>query len=206
LQSERPALILHNLDNLTYAGNLDNLEDLPNPENYHFYHGDICNESLVERIFSENHIDSVVHFAAESHVDRSIQDPLKFMCTNVIDTTLLLNIAIKHWMKNIETDNQKYHFHHISTDEVYGSLAPVEPPFTEKTPYSPNSPYAASKVASDLLVRSYFQTYHLPVSITNCSNNYGSFQYPDKLIPLFIQNAIQGKPLPVYGNGKQIRG
>ena len=205
LQRERPSLVFHNLDNLTYAGNLGNLKDLPNLENYHFYHGDICDENLVDKIFRENFIDTVVHFAAESHVDRSIQDPLKFMRTNVIGTTILLNTALKHWMNNKEIENKNFRFHHISTDEVYGSLTPEEPPFNEKTPYSPNSPYAASKAASDLLVRSYFQTYRLPVTITNCSNNYGPYQYPEKLIPLFIQNAIQGSPLPVYGDGKQIR-
>lgn len=205
LQKERPNLILHNLDNLTYAGNLDNLKDLPNPKGYLFFHGDICDEKLVENIFTENHIDTVVHFAAESHVDRSIQDPLRFIQTNVIGTTTLLNAALKHWANYEEKEVKHHHFHHISTDEVYGSLMPEDPPFTENNGYSPNSPYAASKAASDLLVRSYFQTYHLPITITNCSNNYGPYQYPEKLIPLFIQNAIQGKPLPVYGDGKQIR-
>ncbi len=205
LQIERPALILHNLDNLTYAGNLDNLNVLPNPGSYFFYHGDICNEELIDKIFKEHTIDTVVHFAAESHVDRSIQDPIKFMRTNIIGTSILLNTALKHWENRKEIEKSKNRFHHISTDEVYGSLAPTEPAFTEKNPYSPNSPYAASKAASDLLVRSYFQTYRLPVTITNCSNNYGPYQYPEKLIPLFIQNAIQGKPLPVYGDGKQIR-
>jgi dTDP-glucose 4,6-dehydratase len=205
LQRERPDLIFHNLDNLTYAGNLANLKNLPNLVNYHFYHGDICDEILVDNIFGENFIDTVIHFAAESHVDRSIQDPLKFMRTNVIGTTILLNTALKHWMNNKETDHKMFRFHHISTDEVYGSLTPENLPFTEKTAYAPNSPYAASKAASDLLVRSYFQTYNLPVTITNCSNNYGPYQYPEKLIPLFIQNAIQGYPLPVYGDGKQIR-
>jgi len=205
LQKERSDLILYNLDNLTYAGNLDNLKDLPNPNSYHLFPGDICHEDLVDKIFFENQIDTVVHFAAESHVDRSIQNPLKFMRTNVIGTTILLNTALKHWMNNKDTENKIYRFHHISTDEVYGSLTPEDHPFTEKTPYSPNSPYAASKAASDLLVRSYFQTYHLPITITNCSNNYGPYQFPEKLIPLFIQNAIQGKSLPVYGDGKQIR-
>jgi dTDP-glucose 4,6-dehydratase len=203
LQIERPALILHNLDNLTYAGNLDNLIDLPNPGGYSFYHGDICDEGLVDKLFREHAIDTVVHFAAESHVDRSIHDPIKFMRTNIIGTSILLNTALKYWGKN--KVNFPYRFHHISTDEVYGSLTPTEQAFSEKTLYSPNSPYAASKAASDLLVRSYFQTYNLPVTITNCSNNYGPYQYPEKLIPLFIQNAIQGKSLPVYGDGKQIR-
>jgi dTDP-glucose 4,6-dehydratase len=205
LQNERPNLNLYNLDNLTYAGNLDNLKDLPNLKNYHFLRGDICDEQLVNSIFYANHIDTVVHFAAESHVDRSIKDPLRFMQTNVIGTTVLLNIALKHWMSNNDPRIKKYRFHHISTDEVYGSLTSEEPPFTEKTPFSPNSPYASSKAASDLLVRSYFQTYHMPVTITNCSNNYGPYQYPEKLIPLFIQNALLGNPLPVYGDGKQIR-
>ena len=205
LQKERPNLILYNLDNLTYAGNLDNLKDLPNPTAYHFFQGDICDEKLVENIFYENHIDTVVHFAAESHVDRSIKSPLRFIQTNVLGTTILLNAALKHWTNNKDKKNKNCHFHHISTDEVYGSLMPTDPPFSEKNPYSPNSPYAASKAASDLLVRSYFQTYQIPITITNCSNNYGPYQYPEKLIPLFIQNAIQGNPLPVYGDGKQIR-
>jgi dTDP-glucose 4,6-dehydratase len=205
LQKERPSLNLFNLDNLTYAGNLDNLKDLPNIKGYHFFHGDICDEQFVNNIFYENHIDTVVHFAAESHVDRSIIDPLRFIQTNVIGTTVLLNIALKHWMSIKNPGIKNYRFHHISTDEVYGSLTPEDPPFTEKTPFSPNSPYASSKAASDLLVRSYFQTYHLPITVTNCSNNYGPYQYPEKLIPLFIQNAIRGNPLPIYGDGKQIR-
>jgi dTDP-glucose 4,6-dehydratase len=205
LQIERPALIIHNLDNLTYAGNLDNLNGLPNPGSYFFYQGDICDEELIDKIFRQHTIDTVVHFAAESHVDRSIQDPIKFMRTNIIGTSILLNTALKHWEQRKEIGESKNRFHHISTDEVYGSLALTEPAFTENNPYSPNSPYAASKAASDLLVRSYFQTYSLPVTITNCSNNYGPYQYPEKLIPLFIQNAVQGKPLPVYGDGKQIR-
>jgi dTDP-glucose 4,6-dehydratase len=205
LMRVRPDVFVFNLDALTYAGNLNNLVDLPNPDHYQFIHGDICDERLVEQIFAENSIDTVIHFAAESHVDRSIKDPIRFMNTNVMGTTILLNAALKKWLPAIKSGNHVHRFHHISTDEVFGSLNPDEAPFSELTPYSPNSPYAASKAASDLIVRSYFQTYHLPISITNCSNNYGPYQFPEKLIPLMIQNAIHGLPLPIYGDGRQIR-
>lgn len=203
LQKVRPEITIFNLDALTYAGNPDNLLHLPSPDKYHFIHGDICDIQLVDRIFAENLIDTVVHFAAESHVDRSIKNPMQFMQTNVMGTVTLLNTAVNHW-KNLQT-TAHHRFHHISTDEVFGSLAPDENAFSEETPYAPNSPYAASKASSDMIVRSYFHTYHLPVTITNCSNNYGPYQYPEKLIPLMIQNAINGKPLPIYGDGKQVR-
>lgn len=203
LQKVRPETIIYNMDALTYAGNPDNLLHLPYPEKYLFFQGDICDNRLVDRIFRENQIDTVVHFAAESHVDRSIKNPMQFMQTNVIGTVTLLNAAVNHW-KNSQA-GEHHRFHHISTDEVFGSLSPTENPFSEETPYAPNSPYAASKASSDMIVRSYFNTYHLPVTITNCSNNYGPFQYPEKLIPLMVQNAIHGKPLPIYGDGKQVR-
>lgn len=203
LQKKRPESIIFNLDALTYAGNPDNLNHLPYPEKHHFIQGDICDNHLVDQIFVENQIDTVVHFAAESHVDRSIKNPMQFMQTNVMGTVTLLNAAVNHWKDTQATDHHR--FHHISTDEVFGSLSADENAFSEDTPYAPNSPYAASKASSDLIVRSYFQTYHLPVTITNCSNNYGPYQYPEKLIPLMIENAVQGKPLPIYGDGKQVR-
>ena len=203
LQKVRPETIIFNLDALTYAGNPDNLLRLPYSEKYQFFQGDICNNKLVDQIFLENKIDTVVHFAAESDVDRSIKNPLQFMQTNVIGTVTLLNAAVNHWKNSPAGDNHR--FHHISTDEVFGSLAPDENAFSEDTPYAPNSPYAASKASSDMIVRAYFHTYHLPVTITNCSNNYGPYQYPEKLIPLMIQNALNGKPLPIYGDGKQVR-
>jgi len=205
LQKIRPELNIINLDALTYAGNPDNLLGLPHPDKYQFIHGNICDRQLIELIFREHSIDTVVHFAAESHVDRSIANPLQFMQTNVLGTVTLLNAAVKYWHNLDDLHRTQYRFHHISTDEVFGSLEPGEMPFTEETPYSPNSPYAASKAASDWIVRSYFHTYHLPITITNCSNNYGPYQFPEKLIPLIIQNAIHGKRLPVYGDGKQVR-
>jgi dTDP-glucose 4,6-dehydratase len=205
LQRVRPEINIFNLDALTYAGNLNNLKDLPHPNRYKFIQGDICDIQIVERVFHDDQIDTVIHFAAESHVDRSIKDPLHFMKTNIMGTVTLLNAAVQSWNCTNAPENLKHRFHHISTDEVFGSLHPHEQPFSETTPYSPNSPYAASKAASDLIVRSYFQTYNLPITITNCSNNYGPYQFPEKLIPLMIQNAIQGQSLPVYGDGKQIR-
>lgn len=205
LLSERNQVNVVNLDLLTYSGNLMNLEGLADSSRYSFIQGDICDEELVNSIFDKFQIDTVVHFAAETHVDRSIKNPLKFIQTNVNGTGTLLNAAINYSKKSGDSQLRQVHFHHISTDEVYGSLEKDEPPFSESTPYAPNSPYAASKAASDFLVRAYHKTYHLPVTITNCSNNYGPFQFPEKLIPMVILNAINGKPLPVYGDGCQIR-
>jgi dTDP-glucose 4,6-dehydratase len=193
------------LDALTYAGRLENLEDLPDPKRHAFVKGDITDRALVDELFHSHQIDHVVHFAAESHVDRSILGPDRFIQSNIIGTFTLLDAARKAWLIDKVVPVDMVHFHHVSTDEVFGSLAPDEPAFSEQTPYAPRSPYAASKASSDHLVRAYAATYGLPVSITNCSNNYGPYQFPEKLIPLFILNAIQGKPLPVYGDGKQIR-
>ncbi|RME90915.1 MAG: dTDP-glucose 4,6-dehydratase [Anaerolineae bacterium] len=196
-----PEVHIINLDALTYAGSLENLRDLPDPSRHTFVHGDICDADLVNRLMREHEIDTIVHFAAESHVDRSILGPAPFIKTNVIGTFTLLEAARQAWGQ--ERDGVR--FHHVSTDEVYGSLAPDDPPFQESTAYDPRSPYSASKAASDHLVRAYFHTYGLPVTITNCSNNYGPYQFPEKLIPLMILNALQGRPLPVYGDGKQVR-
>lgn len=195
---------IYNLDALTYAGRLENLSHLPDPSRHTFIHGDICDKALVERLFREYAIDTVVHFAAESHVDRSILEPDAFIQTNVFGTFTLLETARQAWLDRSPPASD-VRFHHISTDEVFGSLNPTDPPFREDTPYAPNSPYAASKAASDHLVRAYGHTYGLPYTLTNCSNNYGPYQFPEKLIPLMILNAIAGKPLPVYGDGKQVR-
>lgn len=194
-----------NLDALTYAGSLDNLQDLSNESNHMFIEGNINDQDLVISLLRDHRIDTIVHFAAESHVDRSIQAPSIFLETNATGTLSLLEAARSVWLdeKTVPTDHVR--FHHISTDEVYGSLGPDDPPFTEETPYAPNSPYAASKAASDHLVRAYAHTYGLPVTISNCSNNYGPYQYPEKLIPLTILNATEGKPLPIYGDGNQVR-
>lgn len=189
-----------NLDALTYAGNLENLAGIEDSEKYRFVHGDICDASLIEKIFQEERIDHVVHFAAESHVDRSITGPEAFIKTNVHGTFTLLEAARKSW-----DNDRECRFLHVSTDEVYGTLGETDPAFTEMTPYAPNSPYSASKAASDHLVRAYFHTYGLPVLTTNCSNNYGPYQFPEKLIPLVFINALEDKPLPIYGDGKQIR-
>jgi len=190
-----------NLDALTYAGNLENLAGVEKYENYRFVHADICDASLVNKLFEEENIDTVVHFAAESHVDRSITGPEAFIRTNVHGTFSLLEVARKYWVN----DTDRCRFLHVSTDEVYGSLEADDPAFTEATPFAPNSPYSASKASSDHLARAYFHTYGLPVVTTNCSNNYGPYQFPEKLIPLVFINALEGKPLPVYGDGKQIR-
>lgn len=200
-----PDVQVVNLDNLTYAGSLENLNDLANIERYTFVRGDICNRSLVDRSLRQHKIDTIVHFAAESHVDRSILGPEQFIQTNVIGTFTLLEAAKSYWLDGANFDGSDARFHHVSTDEVYGSLESDDPPFTESTAYSPNSPYAASKASSDHLVRSYGHTYGLPFSISNCSNNYGPYQFPEKLIPLMILNALDGKPLPIYGDGQQIR-
>lgn len=200
-----PQVNIINLDALTYAGSMENLKDLPNPERHRFIHGDIGDRSLVEELLQNHHVDTIIHFAAETHVDRSIFGPGKFIETNVNGTYSLLEAARKYWIEEGSIPLGKVRFHHISTDEVFGSLEPEEPAFSEVTPYAPNSPYAASKAASDHLVRSYGHTYGLPFSITNCSNNFGPYQFPEKLIPLLITNCLQGLPLPIYGDGNQIR-
>ena len=195
---------LVNLDALTYAGNPANLDDLAPDlaKRYHFVHGDVTDVALLERLFSKYHFSDVVHFAAESHVDRSIVGPEIFVKTNVYGTFCLLETCRKHWEANSRPTD--FRFLHVSTDEVYGSLG-AEGYFTEETPYDPSSPYSASKASSDHFVKSYFRTYGLPVLITNCSNNYGPYQFPEKLIPLMILNIIEEKPLPVYGDGKNVR-
>ncbi len=196
---------LVNLDKLTYAGNPSNLADLAGDPRYVFVHGDIGDPILVARVLAEHAIDAVVNFAAESHVDRSIDSPEPFIQTNVVGTLRLLNCARQHWTGLPEPRKSGFRFLHVSTDEVYGTLAPGDPAFTEETPFAPNSPYAASKASSDHLVRAYHHTFGLPVLTTNCSNNYGPFHFPEKLIPLVILNALEEKPLPVYGDGRQIR-
>ena len=189
------------LDALTYAGNLANLKPLAEDPAMQFVHGDICDEQLVGELFRRHGFDTVVHFAAESHVDRSIVSSKAFIRTNVQGTHTLLDAALQAWKSSIESRR----FHHISTDEVYGSLEPHDNPFVEITRYDPKSPYAASKAASDFLVRSYAHTYGLPVTITNCSNNYGPYQFPEKLVPLVVLNALMGKSLPIYGDGLNVR-
>lgn len=195
-----PNYSIYNLDALTYAGNLENLKDIEDFSNYHFIKGDITDANFIASIFKKNKIDSVIHLAAESHVDRSITDPLAFVKTNVIGTVNLLNVAKEFWKNNLTNKL----FYHISTDEVYGSLGETGL-FTETTAYDPNSPYSASKASSDHFVRAYGETYDLPYIITNCSNNYGPNHFPEKLIPLFINNIIQKKALPVYGDGNYTR-
>lgn len=194
-----------NLDKLTYAGNLHNLSSLAGDDRHLFVQGDINDRALVTRLLDEHRPTAIVHFAAESHVDRSIHGPEDFVLTNVNGTFQLLEAARMYWGK-LSPDNQRqFRFLHVSTDEVFGSLGPEDPPFSETTAYAPNSPYSASKAASDHLVRAYYHTYGLPTITTNCSNNYGAFQFPEKLIPLIILNALNGKPLPIYGDGKNIR-
>ena len=202
---KNPKVFIVNLDLLTYAGSLENLKNLPSQENHHFIEGDILDEELVQKILREHEIDAIVHFAAESHVDRSILGPSAFVQTNIMGTFSLLEAARKVWLKEKKLGEGKVRFHHISTDEVYGTLAPDDPAFEENTPYAPNSTYAASKASSDHLVRSYAHTYGLPTTLTNCTNNYGPYQFPEKLIPLVILNALAGKDLPIYGDGQQIR-
>ena len=195
-----PNYEIYNLDALTYAGNLENIKDIENAPNYRFLKGDIVDETFINELFAKIQFDGVVHLAAESHVDRSIEDPLSFVKTNVIGTMNLLNAAKNQWKNN----NDGKRFYHISTDEVYGSLG-AEGLFTETTAYDPNSPYSASKASSDHFVRAYGETYGLPYVLTNCSNNYGPFHFPEKLIPLFINNIINNKSLPVYGDGNYTR-
>ena len=192
------------LDALTYAGNIATLEPMLSDGAITFVRGDIADRALVERLLHEHDIDTVVHFAAESHVDRSIVDPDAFVRTNVLGTQSLLSACRTAWMAE-GTWRKGTRFHHVSTDEVYGSLAPDEPAFSETTPYAPNSPYAASKAGADHLVRAFVHTYGMPATISNCSNNYGPYHFPEKLIPLTIVNALHGKPLPVYGDGLQVR-
>ncbi|MCD4680055.1 MAG: dTDP-glucose 4,6-dehydratase [Bacteroidales bacterium] len=189
-----------NLDKLTYAGNLNNLKDIENEKNYEFVKGDIVDESFIQSLFKKYQFDGVIHLAAESHVDRSITNPTEFIYTNIVGTVNLLNAARGLWNEDM-IDKR---FYHISTDEVYGSLGD-EGMFVETTPYDPRSPYSASKASSDHIVRAYFHTFKLPVVISNCSNNYGSYQFPEKLLPLFIHNIKNNKPLPVYGKGENIR-
>ncbi|MCA2814416.1 MAG: dTDP-glucose 4,6-dehydratase [Microcystis sp. M090S1] len=191
------------LDALTYAGNLNNLATLKDRKNFRFLQGDICDRALVDELFAGENIDTVAHFAAESHVDRSILGPGAFVQTNVVGTFTLLESFRQHWLSNHQPDN--YRFLHVSTDEVYGSLGVDDPAFTETTPYAPNSPYSASKAGSDHLARAYFHTYRMPTIITNCSNNYGSYHFPEKLIPLMCINILLGNPLPVYGDGQNVR-
>ncbi len=202
-----PEVRIVNLDLLTYAANLENLHDLPDPQRHFFVHGDICDRPLVEQLLHEHQIDTIVHFAAETHVDRSILGPEQFIRTNVFGTFTLLEAARNAWLTSgsIPSPATSVRFHHISTDEVYGALGADDPPFNERTPYNPRSPYAASKAAADHLVRAYGHTYGLPYTISNASNNYGPYQFPEKLIPLIILNALEGKPLPIYGDGQQIR-
>ena len=192
------------LDALTYAGNLASLEPVAAQEQYRFVKGDIIDRDAVEALLREEQIDTIVHFAAESHVDRSIVGPGAFIDTNVVGTHNLLQAARAVWLDSDDAP-ASHRFHHVSTDEVYGSLGPSDPGFSETTPYAPNSPYSASKAASDHLVRAYHHTYGLQVTTSNCSNNYGPYQFPEKLIPLMIVNALEGKPLPIYGDGSNIR-
>lgn len=194
-----------NVDKLTYAGNLESLLSVAKHERYQFSQTDICDRVALEQLFSHFSPDAVMHLAAESHVDRSISGPSAFIETNIIGTYQLLEAARHYWSKLDSSAQKKFRFHHISTDEVYGDLDGTTDLFTEETPYSPSSPYSASKASSDHLVRAWHRTYGLPVIVTNCSNNYGPYHFPEKLIPLMILNALQGKPLPVYGNGQQIR-
>jgi dTDP-glucose 4,6-dehydratase len=200
LVNKYPNYKIVNLDKLTYAGNLANLLDIEGCSNYEFVKGDIVDANFMDELFSNYDFDSVIHLAAESHVDRSIENPLEFIMTNIVGTTNLLNAAKKHW----KNDSENKLFYHVSTDEVYGSLG-EEGMFLETTPYDPRSPYSASKASSDHIVRAYHHTYGLPIVISNCSNNYGSHQFPEKLIPLFINNIKNNKALPVYGEGLNIR-
>ena len=195
-----PNYQIFNLDKLTYAGNLENLQDVETKSNYHFIKGDITNDKLINQLFETHSFDGVIHLAAESHVDRSIKTPLVFVKTNVLGTVNLLNAALNCWKDDFEGKM----FYHVSTDEVYGALGSTGA-FTEKTPYQPHSPYSASKASSDHFVRAYHDTYGLPIVISNCSNNYGPNQFPEKLIPLFIHNIINNKPLPIYGRGYNVR-
>jgi dTDP-glucose 4,6-dehydratase len=200
--SDEPVL---NLDALTYAGNMENFAALEGDARHVFVHGDICDRALLDRLLAEHRPRALLHFAAESHVDRSIHGPAAFVRTNVEGSFTLLEAARAYWSSLPQPEREVFRFHHVSTDEVYGSLGPADPAFTETHPYQPNSPYSASKAASDHLMRAWFHTYGLPVLTTNCSNNYGPFHFPEKLIPLMIVNALAGKPLPIYGDGLNVR-
>jgi dTDP-glucose 4,6-dehydratase len=205
LENRSPLTKLVNLDALTYAGNLANLADLTFDPRYVFVHGNIADSALIAKLLNDHHIDAVINFAAESHVDRSIDSPEPFFQTNVLGTLRLLNCVKQHWQNLPEAKKSAFRFLHVSTDEVYGSLGSTDMPWNEECPYKPNSPYAASKAASDHIVRSFHHTYQLPTVTTNCSNNYGPYHFPEKLIPLMILNALEGKPLPIYGDGQQVR-
>ncbi|MFP1890398.1 dTDP-glucose 4,6-dehydratase [Lonsdalea quercina] len=194
-----------NVDKLTYAGNLESLTDVEDHERYAFVQADICDRAALDDIFQSHRPDAVMHLAAESHVDRSIDGPAAFIETNIVGTYTLLEATRAYWLSLNEAEKTRFRFHHISTDEVYGDLEGVDDLFTETTSYAPSSPYSASKASSDHLVRAWQRTYGLPTIVTNCSNNYGPYHFPEKLIPLMILNALEGKPLPVYGNGMQIR-
>ncbi|HUT94773.1 MAG TPA: dTDP-glucose 4,6-dehydratase [Thermoguttaceae bacterium] len=202
IEEQRIAVV--NLDKLTYAGNLDSLADVMDDPLHVFVEGDVCDGPLVSRLLAEHRVRAVVHLAAESHVDRSIDRPAEFVETNVVGTFRLLEAAQQHWSELGEPERSAFRFLHVSTDEVYGSLGPTGV-FTEDSPFAPNSPYSASKAAGDHFARAYHRTYGLPVLVTNCSNNYGPYQFPEKLIPLMILNAVEGKPLPVYGDGQHVR-
>lgn len=194
-----------NIDKLTYASNLDAVASVQDSPRYHFEQIDICDAESVQRVFTSFQPDVVMHLAAESHVDRSIDGPMVFMQTNIIGTMTLLEVARAYWQQLPDEKQASFRFHHVSTDEVYGDLEGTDDLFTETTPYSPSSPYSASKASSDHLVRAWHRTYGLPTVVSNCSNNYGPYHFPEKLIPLMILNAVEGKPLPIYGNGLQIR-
>ena len=199
-----PEYLVINVDKLTYAGNLENLTDIEKSENYIFEKVDICDSTEIRRIFEQYDVDGVIHLAAESHVDRSIHNPLEFINTNIVGTANLLETARRYW----DSLPEKYYgktFYHVSTDEVYGSLGELDDRFTEETRYDPHSPYSASKASSDHIVRSYFYTYGMPTVISNCSNNYGPNQFPEKLIPLVINNIVNKKPIPIYGDGRNVR-
>jgi len=200
---QQPGERLVVLDALTYSGNLDTLRPLIGRADFRFVHGNICDTVLAERLLRQERLDTIVHFAAESHVDRSISGPDIFVQSNIVGTHCLLRAARKVWLE--ENGGMAHRFHHVSTDEVYGSLGPDDPAFTESTRYAPNSPYAASKAAADHLVRAYVRTYGLSATISNCSNNYGPYHFPEKLIPLVIVNILQGQPLPLYGDGLNVR-
>jgi dTDP-glucose 4,6-dehydratase len=201
-EEEAPVVVL---DKLTYAGNRENLVAVEGKAKFRFVQGDICDGALLKKLFTEVKPRAVVHFAAESHVDRSILGPGEFLRTNINGTFQLLEASRGYWQELDEAGKKEFRFLHVSTDEVYGTLKPADPAFTEETPYAPNSPYSASKAASDHLVRAWFQTYGLPVVMTNCSNNYGPHHFPEKLIPLIIHNCLVGKALPIYGDGQQVR-
>ena len=205
IQAVSMGLSVVNLDKLTYAGNPENLASIQANPLYTFVHGDICDAALVASLFQEHRPSAIIHFAAESHVDRSISGPDAFLRTNIDGTFVLLQAARAYHGSLAAGERDQFRFLHVSTDEVYGTLSPTDPAFHEETPYAPNSPYAASKASSDHLVRAWHHTFGLPTLVTNCSNNYGPYQFPEKLIPLMISNALNGKPLPVYGDGQQVR-